>query len=200
MRRACFRWVAACAIWALLVPALQAQQLGLPSSPILTIASERLFVDSAFGQRVAREIEAETAVLAAENRRIEAELTAEEQALTDRRAEMDPQAFRTLADAFDTKVQEIRRAQDGKARALARRREEAQEAFFQAARPVLATLMQEAGASVILERASVFLSANATDITDLAITRIDAAIGEGQAAEATERAPDAAPEDPPADR
>ena len=53
---------------------------------------------------------------------------------------------------------------------------------------------------MILERASVFLSANATDITDLAINRIDAAIGEGPAAETPEPAPPAAPEDPPANR
>lgn len=167
-------------------PGLEAQQLGLPNSPILTIASDRLFVESEFGRTVAREIEAETAVLAAENRRIEAELTAEEQDLTDRRAGMAPQDFRVLADAFDEKVQEIRRAQEGKARALARRREEAQDAFFQSARPVLAALMQEAGASVILERANIFLSANATDITDIAIARIDAAIGDGRPDPGTE--------------
>ena len=37
----------------------------------------------------------------------------------------------------------------------------------------------DAGASVILERSSVFLSANVTDVTDLAISRIDAVLGEG---------------------
>ncbi|MGD9866344.1 MAG: OmpH family outer membrane protein, partial [Pseudodonghicola sp.] len=50
---------------------------------------------------------------------------------------------------------------------------------LRAARPVLETLMRETGAGVILERNSVFLSANATDITDEAIARIDAAIGDG---------------------
>ena len=32
---------------------------------------------------------------------------------------------------------------------------------------------------MILERSSVFLSANATDVTDVAISRIDAVIGDG---------------------
>ncbi|TNF60030.1 MAG: OmpH family outer membrane protein [Rhodobacteraceae bacterium] len=156
-----------------------AQQLGLTQSPILTVESDRLYGQSAFGQRVAREIEAESAVLAAENRRIEAELIAEERDLTDRRSQMDAQAFRTLADAFDEKVREIRRTQDAKARDLARKRDADRVAFLQVAAPVLEQLMREAGASIILERASVLLSANETDITDLAIERINDAIGDG---------------------
>lgn len=157
----------------------QAQQLGLPGSAILTISTDRLFAASAYGQRVTQEIEAESAVLAAENRRIEAELTAEEKELTKRRSEIEPEAFRTLADAFDKKVQAIRQEQDAKARALNELRENARVEFLQAARPVLELLMRETGAGVILERSNVFLSANSTDITDLAISRIDAAIGDG---------------------
>lgn len=164
-------------------PVVRAQQLGLPQSSILTISAERLFSESAFGQRVGREIEASSAVLAAENRRIEAELTAEEKDLTQRRPTMEPDAFRALADAFDEKVQDIRRTQDAKAREIAKRRDAARVEFLQASRPVLEGLMREAGATVILERSSVFLSSNATDVTDLAIERIDAAIGEGGSAQ-----------------
>lgn len=159
-----------------------AQQIGLPNTAILTIETDRLFASSAYGQRIANEIEADSAVLAAENRRIEAELTAEEQDLTARRAEMEPEAFRALADAFDEKVQSIRKTQDTKARTLNQRADKARVEFLRAARPVLETLMRESGAGVILERGSVFLSSNATDITDLAISRIDAAIGDGSEA------------------
>lgn len=163
----------------MLAPMASAQQLGLVQSPILTIESDRLFAESAFGKRVAREVEAESAVLAAENRRIEAELTTEEKDLTDRRPTMEPEGFRTLADAFDQKVQAIRRIQDAKGRALSQRQDASQVTFLRAARPILEDLMREAGAAVILERSSVFLSANVSDITDLAITRIDASLGEG---------------------
>lgn len=158
---------------------VQAQQLGIPKSAILTIATDRMFADSAFGQRVAREVEAESAVLAAENRRIEAQLTAEEKDLTQRRPNMEPEAFRALADAFDEKVQANRNAQDAKAQALNQIGDTARVEFLQAARPVLEAVMRESGAGVILERSSVFLSANATDITDLAIGRINSAIGDG---------------------
>ncbi|MCB1340481.1 MAG: OmpH family outer membrane protein [Pseudooceanicola sp.] len=159
---------------------VSAQQLGLPQGDILTISSERLFIESAFGKRIAAEIEAEGAALARENRSIEADLTAEEKALTEKRQAMEPAAFRTLADSFNEKVQVIRRTQDTKARALVQKQDAARGKFYETARPVLIALMQEAGAGVILERSSVFLSANATDITEIAIERIDAIIGTGE--------------------
>ena len=169
---------------------VQAQQLGLPQNAILTISTDRMFAGSAFGQRAAREIEAQSAVLAAENRRIEAELTQEEQSLTIQRPEMDAEAFRALADAFDQKVQLNRAAQEAKARELNQIGDTARAEFLSAARPILEALMREAGAGVILERANVFLSANSTDITDLAIARIDAAIGDGTVAPDTNPLPD----------
>jgi len=158
-----------------------------PVTPILTIDSERFFAESAFGRRLAEEIEAAGVELAAENRRIEADLTEEEQSLTDRRASLPADQFRVLADDFDVKVQRIRREQDAKARALTERTDADRVAFLSAARPVLGQIMYDAGASVILERGSVFFSSNASDITDLAIQHIDAAIGDGLSA------PEAAP-------
>lgn len=168
----------ALAAWTVWIVPVAAQQLGLPQSAILTISSERMFAESAFGRRVAREIESQSEVLATENRRIEVELTAEEKDLTDSRPDMAPDDFRALADAFDAKVQDIRRRQDAKARALVQFQEDEQVRFLQAARPVLVELMRESGAGAILERSSVFLSANAIDITELAITRLNEVLGE----------------------
>ncbi|MCR9127504.1 MAG: OmpH family outer membrane protein [Rhodobacteraceae bacterium] len=176
------RWLTllALVVWCACPVPARAQQLGVVQSPILTVESERLFSDSRFGLRVAREIQEQGARLAAENRRIEAELTEEERTLTEKRAQMQPDAFRLLADAFDEKVQTIRREQDAKARALTQRNEADRVRFLRAAVPVLEDLMREAGAAVVLERASVFLSANSTDVTDAAIARINAAIGDGE--------------------
>ncbi|RBI85095.1 OmpH family outer membrane protein [Rhodosalinus halophilus] len=149
---------------------------GTLQSPILTVDSERMFSASAFGRKVAEEIERRGAELAAENRRIEAELAEEERALTERRAEMEPDAFRAAADAFDERVMRIRREQDAKARALAQRGEQARRRFFEAARPVLEQMMVEAGAAVIVEQRSVFMSLEVIDITEEAIERLDATI------------------------
>lgn len=159
---------------------VNAQQLGLPEKDILTISSEKLFSESAFGRRVIEEIEAEGAMLAAENERIIADLSREEKELTELRRDMEPDAFRELADAFDNKVQSHRDGQKAKLDALTARTDRARAMFRELVRPVLARLMQDTGAGVILERSNVFLSSDATDITDLAIARINAAIGDGR--------------------
>lgn len=148
-------------------------------SPILTIDSERFYRGSAFGQRVLREIETQTTALSEDNRRIQTELEAEELKLTEQRPDMEPDAFRELADAFDARVEVIRRDREARGRAIANLLEQNRDRFLASAAPVLETIMRDAGAAVILEQRSVFVSANAIDITDLAISRMDALLGDG---------------------
>ncbi len=155
-------------------------QVGVPRSGVLTVRSDVLFNDSAFGRRIAREIDAEGAVLTAENRRIEAELRAEEQELTTRRSAMSPEDFRRLADAFDQKVQETRRAQDAKLEEINRLNDEARREFLSVSLPILQEIMREAGAGAILEKSNVFLASDTVDITLLAIQRVDAILGDGR--------------------
>ena len=155
------------------------QSRGTLISPILTIDTERVFAESAFGRRVASEVESQGAALSAENRQIEAALAAEEVRLTELRPTMAPEEFRVLADAFDQKVQSTRQAQAAKSRALNQLVDNEREVFLSAAGPVLEELMREAEAAVILERRSVFVSANAIDITDAAIARLDETLGTG---------------------
>lgn len=161
--------------------ALYAQDTGIVQSPVLTVDSDRLFAASQFGQRVSQEFETSGKALEAENRRIESELIAEEKDLTKQRSGMAPDAFRTLADAFDTKVERIRTEQNAKTRTLTQVTDTARRQFLIAARPVLETLMQEAKAAIIVERRSIFLSVRAIDITDLAIDRVNSVIGDGSA-------------------
>jgi Skp family chaperone for outer membrane proteins len=149
-------------------------------SPVLTIDSDRLFNETLFGQRILNDIRAATDELASENARIAGELTAEEQDLTRRRPDMDVDAFRAEAAAFDIRVQAIRQEQDAKERALQSRVAEGRDALLEAATPVLGRLMAEANAAVVLERRDVFLSVGAIDITDEAIAAIDAALGTGE--------------------
>jgi len=148
-------------------------------SPILVVESDRLYFDSLFYQRVAREITVAREALEAENAQIAADLESEELDLTERRAEISPDDFRTLADAFDEKVRRVRQAQDIKARALLSRQEQGRAEFLTAAAPVLEEMMREAGTVVILERREVFLSLNAIDVTERALARIDARLGDG---------------------
>ncbi len=174
-------------------------QAGLPfdtfevPSPILTIDQDRVYAASAYGQRVARDIEARAAQLAAENRRIEAELTAEELALTEARPSLPAEEFRARADAFDARVVAIRAEQDAKARQLSALREAARDVFWRDSLPALGQLLGERGAVAILDRRAVFLAANAIDITDEVVARIDAVIGEGPGLDAIVPPVDPAP-------
>lgn len=152
---------------------------GVVQSAILTVEFDRLFAESAYGQRVSEMLDEQGASIAAENRRIEADLTAEERDLTEKRSTLDPVEFRKLAEAFDEKVQALRREQDAKARALGNLSEEHRRQFLAQAEPILGGLMREAGAAVILDKRSVFLSADVIDITETAISRIDDQIGDG---------------------
>lgn len=170
-----------------IAPMAQAQQdgglsnVGVVQSLILTVAPEALYTQSDFGQRIAREIEAESIDIAAENRQIEAELTAEERALTVLRDSLAPAEFRARAEAFDEKVQRLRREQDDKARAVGTRNDEARRALLSAAQPILLQLMVESGAVAILDRRVVLLSVDSVDITEQAILRVNSEFGEGEA-------------------
>ena len=163
-------------LWAGGLVGAGAQPLDLSVSPILVIDQERLFSDSRLGERISSEIEAATETLAAENRRIEAELVAEELSLTERRSSLPPEEFRALADAFDAKVQRLRAEQDEKERALQARGEAERQAFLNSILPVLGAIARERGAVAILDRRAVFLSAERIDVTDEAISRLNAAI------------------------
>lgn len=183
-------------------PSTAQDRLSVPS-PVLTVDQDALFERSAFGERVLSEIEAASQALAAENRRLEAELAEEERRLTELRPTTEPAAFREMAAAFDARVVEVRRVQDQKGRELARQPEEARQEFLRAAVPILTRIVRERGAVAILDSRAVILSADAIDITDEAIRRIDAVLGEAAdpdgGAEAGPSAPGPAGDAPPPD-
>jgi Skp family chaperone for outer membrane proteins len=166
-------------------PTLHAQEAALPASQVLTVDSERLFADSQFGQRVTAEFEVASRALEAENRQIEAELIAEEKELTEKRASLAPAEFRALADAFDVKVEQIRVQQSAKSRELTQGLDVGRRDFLAAIQPVLAQIMSDTNAAIIVEQRSVFLSRLSIDVTNLAIERLDAAIGDGSKTEET---------------
>ena len=152
---------------------------GTVISPVLTIDSDRVFHESAFGLRVAQEIKVAGAKLAAENGRIATELETEEKDLTAKRAGLSPEQFRVLADAFDKKVQQTRQEQAAKGRALNELLDKERDVFLTAAAPVLERLMRDAGAAVILDLRTVFVSASAVEITDDAIALLNETLGSG---------------------
>lgn len=142
-------------------------------SQVLTINQQRLFEDSAFGKASMSRLEADSRALQAEIRQIESDLEIEERLLTERRATLSAAEFQPLAQAFDDKVEKIRASWVAKDRDLKRQRDADQQAFFELAVPILAELMRDVGALVLVDQASVILSIDRVDITQAAIDRID---------------------------
>lgn len=160
-------------------PALAQMSLGEPVAtvgPILTLDQNRLYADSRYGRQSQDAIDAEAKALSAENRNLEAALEAEETALAAQRATLPAAEFQILAEAFDAKVKDIRRARDARARDLTLRQDQSQRAFLEKVVPILNQIRTEMGAELILDRASVIWSSPNIDITDLAIQRIDQAL------------------------
>lgn len=200
--------LAAASFWALAAVAAagcaNAQQATAPAiapllpafqSPVLTINQQRLFEDSQFGKDSLTRLEADSRSLQAEIRKIESDLEIEERLLTERRAALPPAEFAPLASGFDDKVEKIRAAWGAKDRELKRQREQDQQKFFESAVPVLAELMQEMGAVMLIDQSSVILSLDRVDITKTAIERVNARLAKAPAAETTPQAP---PEEAPA--
>ena len=147
-------------------------------SAVLTVDPERLFTESQFGKTAVARLEASQQALLAENKKLEIALEAEEKDLTERRPTLPAPDFRKLADAFDQKAEEIRAARLAKSRSLTTLRDEDRQKFLGAIVPILGDLMGEMGALVVLDKKSVFLSFERVDITNLAIARIDATLGD----------------------
>jgi len=160
------------------VPPAGAQDIGVVQSDILVLDPERLFEQTRLGRNMRAEHQAKREELAARNRKLESELEAEEQRLTDLRAETAPEDFRDMADAFDEKVQKLRRDSERRVRDLERERERLPLMFLRAVEPVLTDLMRNASGVVLLDARTVLFRADAVDITDTAIARIDAEIGD----------------------
>ena len=159
-----------------LSPAAIAQSNG---PPVLIIDSDELYNDTLYGRRLAAELSALQAEFQAENDRIAETLREEELSLTERRPQMTREAFQAEADAFDAKVQEVRRARDAKNVELQAAERTARLTFQNRVQGIVADVMIERGASLVMEQRNVVLSVRAANITDDVIVRIDAQLGDG---------------------
>ncbi len=168
----------------LVAPAQEDLSMGQVRSPILTIDTDRLLAETQYGRSLNEELRLRAEAFAAENERLRVQLTDEERRLTELRPTMEVDAFRAEAEAFDERVQGIRAEQDAKERELEEAVSLSRGEFLNTVTPVLAQLMIDSGAAVLLERRQVILSAGLVEITDEAIAAIDAQIGTGEGAPA----------------
>lgn len=148
-------------------------------STILTLDQEALFSRSKFGQAL-RALIAEDAKLAeAETRKIDADLEVEERDLTEKRATMPADDFRLLAQAFDTKVKNLRAEREAAAVALRDKESAARQKFVSAVTQIIGDYMVERGATAIVDKKAIIVSLLSIDITTDIVALIDQTLGDG---------------------
>lgn len=160
-------------------PQASTAQSVVQKTAIVTLDQDQLYLGTQYGRALQAKFESESAALLAENRKIDAGLEAEERELTTKRTTMTAQDFRPLAEAFDTKANDLRKAQDVKSTELAKSRDADRQAFFQAVAPILGDYMVERGAVAILDKSAIVVSLGSIDITKEVIARIDTRLGDG---------------------
>ena len=165
--------------------------------PVMTIDQAALYSRSIWGLLAQGALEQRRLEIEAENDRLAEQFAAEERSLTALRQTLPADEFRKRADEFDKRVVEVRQERDAAANELIARDSAEQQAFFRAALPVLATLMRERGAMVVLDQRAIFVAAQSIDVTEALIERIDREIGAGPLDETPPPTGEAAP--PPAD-
>ncbi len=155
------------------------QTIVVLQSAILVIDLDRFFTNSLFGRRIQAEFQAARTELLTENSEKFAELTAEEQELTELRPSLSREEFSKLANEFDAKAQTIRAEQTTKGNELQARPAQARQQFLSIAQDVLIEIMNERRALAVLSQDAVLIPADSINITEEAIARIDSLIGDG---------------------
>jgi Skp family chaperone for outer membrane proteins len=156
-----------------------AQAGPLSTTAVIIIDKDRVLSDTKYGQRLNFELRRMELLQIADNKRLSRELEQEEAYLTKLRETLSSDEFRLLASDFDTKVQRISDEQQTKNEKRINQRRQGQLQLFAATGPVFEQLMRETGANVILELRYALVWNDAINMTDVAIQRIDAFLGDG---------------------
>ena len=150
-----------------------------PVVPVVSINRELLIQRSEYGKTLIGSLAQRQSDLIVENETLATTLEREELELTELRKTLEPEEFAPLAEAFDTKVKDVRRQQDQKALDLAKQLEAARFRFFRQAEGVIAQMMQENGILFVLDEAAIWMSQGG-DVTAAVIERLDAAYAAGE--------------------
>lgn len=153
---------------------VMAQEVGpVAPVPVLIVDMQRLKNDTAAG----RDMFSKTAEI---RKRIQAgiaereqNLRKEERRLAEERGDLSPEAFRERVRAFEQQVFSNREFSERENRRLQQVLSRASGLLRERATAVLATIMRERGAEVLLDSTQIVLSADRLDITDEAIRRLD---------------------------
>jgi Skp family chaperone for outer membrane proteins len=137
------------------------------------VDQDALFSQSNAGRGYVSAFETAGKQLAAENLSIQQSLEVEERELTEIRKTLSSKEFEILALDFDKKVKRIRAEQATKERTLTQQLAQNRASFYEDITPILLALLEERKIEVLLNKKTVVLAVRGSDITQVAIQRIN---------------------------
>ena len=142
-------------------------------SAIAVVDQDTLFTQSYGGKKILEKVETMVSQLASENRKIEKSLEVEELLLTEKRKTISSLEFNVFALEFDSRVKKIRDQQAKKQIDINSYLNKSRSKFFERITPILLNFIDELGVVILLNKDTVALASVGSDITQLAITRIN---------------------------
>lgn len=150
--------------------------LGAGAPAILTISVDRILAESRAGAAIAAQAEALSIAIQTDVETRREALRVEELELAADRGGLDRATFDARAAAFRARVTALRAERAERLSALQRAVAAAEASLRATLEPILVSILTERGAMLLLDERQVVLSARALDVTDEAISRLDAAL------------------------
>ena len=152
----------------------RSQTLVVSKSSVLVLSQDDLFKKSAPGQALLKVFEKKQSKLFSEASEIEQDFILEEKKLTEQRLILTPDDFQILADAFDQKVEKMRKYRTNKDKKLQQDFIKWRKNFVQIVLPIVRELMSQYEASVVIDTINRGLIYDQkVDITDIIINRLN---------------------------
>lgn len=149
---------------------------------ILIVDRDRALSESEPARRIAESEQAERLALRSLNQQLQIELETEEAEIAAMREASSKEQFEERVRAFNIRVRNARQTSQTNIEAFRRRFEDARRGLSDMLPPILQQILQERGASLILDAATVLAAKPGADVTEEVIRRLnEAAPSEAQA-------------------
>jgi outer membrane protein len=144
-----------------------------PAARILMVDLRRVMAVSKSGQDIARQVQSLKQQAQSELQGEERSLQAEKTQLEQQAAILAPDVKARRIKDFQAKAEAFQKKVDQRGSLIQGGVLKAQQQLEQALGPILQGIMQERGATVLLDRSAVLLAPNAIDVTNIVVQRLD---------------------------
>ena len=167
-----FALAAALSLW--LTPA-GAQEASQPPLGFIIVDQDRILRESDVAKRLAARDQAARSLLQEESNALRAALEAEEEEIAALRGNAPKEEFDARVRAFNDKAQDARRSVQRRMEDIQRLSGQTRQRMAEALPPILAEIMEEEGAAMVIDRRFVLVAREGADRTEKALDRFNAA-------------------------